>query len=166
MDIELPEPMNITTLVQSPMESGHVHHDALPWVDQGWGIEMKILHVNHSSGNWVILNRFQPGTQLPTHRHSGQVFAYTIAGHWGYLESEFTAKPGSIVMEPANSAHTLKVADDSPEPAVVVFYIAGSLVNYTDDGTIWGVSDGHTQLAEYIRLADEQGKSFDQSMIL
>ena len=166
MEIELPEPLNITELVESPLGSAHVNHEDLPWVDQGWGIEMKILRVNDDSGDWVILNRFQPGTQLPTHRHSGTVFAFTLAGCWGYLESDFAATAGSVVHEPANSAHTLKCHDDSPEPAVVLFAIRGSLVNYTEDGTIWGVSDGHTQLAEYVRLAAEQGVELDENLIL
>lgn len=163
--VELPEPVDITELPETPLGSGHVNHNDLPWVDQGWGIEMKILRVNHDSGDWVILNRFAPGTQLPTHRHSGVVFAYTLQGEWGYLESDFTAAPGSVVHEPANTSHTLKVKDNG-EPAIVIFYIRGSLVNYTDDGTIWGISDGHTQLAEYIRLAEEQGHKLDQSLIL
>lgn len=164
--VELPDPVNITTLPETPLESGHVNHEELPWVDQGWGIEMKILRVNHDAGTWIIMNRFQPGTQLPTHRHSGGVTAFTLAGKWGYLEADFTATPGSVIREPANTAHTLKVADDSPEPAVVFFVIDGSLVNYTDDGTIWGIADGHTQLADYLRLAKEQGRDLDPSKIL
>lgn len=164
-DITLPEPLNITDLPETPLESGHVNEADLPWVDQGWGIEMKILRVNNDSGDWVILNRFAPGTQLPTHRHSGTVFAYTLSGKWGYLESEFTATAGSVIHEPANTSHTLKVADDS-EPCVVIFAISGSLVNYTEDGTIWGISDGHTQLAEYIRLAEEQGNPVNPALIL
>ena len=49
---------------------------------------------------------------------------------------------------------------------MVLFTIRGSLVNYTEDGTIWGVSDGHPQLAEYIRLAEEQEADLDPSLIL
>lgn len=164
--VELPEPVKITELPETPLESGHVNEADLPYVDQGWGIEMKILRVNHDSGDWVILNRFQPGTQLPTHRHSGSVFAYTLQGKWGYLESDFTATPGSVIHEPANTSHTLKVADDASDPTIVVFMIHGSLVNYTDDGTIWGISDGHTMLADYLRLAEEQGLSINQDLIL
>jgi 2,4'-dihydroxyacetophenone dioxygenase len=155
--MELPEPVNITTLPETPLESGHLNHNDFPWVDQGWGIEAKVLQVCNVTGSWIIMNRFAPGTQLPTHRHSGVVKAYTLQGKWGYLESNFTATAGSIIMEPANTAHTLKVADNAGEPTVVFFTIEGSLVNYTEDGTIWGISDGHTQLAEYIRLGKEQG---------
>jgi len=166
MEIELPQPVSITTLPESPRTSGHVNHEQLPWVDQGWGIEFKILRVNHDTGSWIIMNRFAPGTQLPPHRHSGAVVAYTLAGKWGYLESNFTATAGSVIHEPANTAHTLKVADDAGEPTVVFFSIEGSLVIYTPDGTIWGISDAETMVADYLRLAKEQNLPLDESLII
>ena len=164
--MELPDPVDITTLPETPLESGHLNQNDLPWVDQGFGIEMKILRVCDSTGNWIIMNRFPPGTQLPTHRHSGAVTAYTLQGNWGYLESDFTATVGSVIFEPANTSHTLKVADDADEPTIVFFVIEGSLTHYTDDGTIWGISDGHTQLAEYLRLSKEQGNEVTIDQLL
>lgn len=164
--MELPEPVNITTLPETPLESGHLNHNDFPWVDQGFGIEMKILRVSDSSGSWVIMNRFPPGTQLPTHRHSGAVTAITLQGKWGYLESDFTATEGSVIFEPANTSHTLKVADDIEEATIVFFTIEGSLTHYTEDGTIWGISDGHTQLAEYLRLAEDQGNPVNADLLL
>lgn len=164
--MELPTPVNITTLPETPLSSGHLNHNDLPWVDQGWGIEFKILRVNDDSGEWIIMNRFPPGTQLPTHRHSGAVTALTLQGRWGYLESDFTATAGSVVHEPANTSHTLKVLDDNSEPTVVFFVIQGSLVHYTPDGTIWGISDGHTMLAEYLRLGAEQGHTITRAHLM
>lgn len=164
--MELPEPVDITTLPETPLESGHLNHDDLPWVDQGFGIEMKILRVCNDSGSWIIMNRFPPGTQLPTHRHSGGVTALTLQGKWGYLESDFSATAGSVIREPANTAHTLKVADDAGEPTIVFFQVEGSLTHFTEDGTIWGISDGQTQLAEYIRLSKEQDQEVTIDMLL
>ncbi|CAH0991085.1 hypothetical protein SIN8267_01186 [Sinobacterium norvegicum] len=164
--MDLPEPVDITTLPETPLESSHLNHHDFPWVDQGWGIEFKILRVCNETGGWIIMNRFPPGTQLPKHRHSGAVTALTLQGKWGYLESNFTAVAGSVIREPANSAHTLKVADDAGEPTIVFFTIDGSLTHFTDDGTIWGISDGQTQLAEYLRLAEEQGTPVDASKLL
>lgn len=164
--MELPAPVDITSLPETPLESGHINHNDLPWVDQGFGIEMKVLRVCDATGSWVIMNRFPAGTQLPTHRHSGAVIAYTLQGQWGYLESDFTAVAGSVIFEPANTAHTLKVADDATELTIVFFTIEGSLTHFTDDGTIWGISDGHTQLADYIRLAAEQGHNLSRSDLL
>jgi len=164
--MELPEPVDITELPETPLDSAHLNHNAFPWVDQGFGIEMKVLRVCNVTGEWVIMNRFPPGTQLPKHRHSGDVTAYTLQGTWGYLESDFTATAGSLIREPANSVHTLKVPDDADEPAIVLFIIRGSLTHFTDDGTIWGISDGQTQVAEYVRLGAEQGNVIDSGDLL
>ena len=65
--MDLPEPVDITTLPETPLESSHLNHNDLPWVDQGWGIEFKILRVCNETGSWIIMNRFPPGTQLPKH---------------------------------------------------------------------------------------------------
>ena len=161
--MDMPE-FTITDLPETPLESAHLNHHDLPWVDQGYGIEMKMLRVCDASGQWIILNRFPPGTQLPAHRHSGSVIAYTLKGQWGYLESDFTSRAGSVVFEPANTSHTLKVADD--EQAEVFFVIQGSLVHLDEQGKVLGVADGHSQLAEYIRLGKEQGHEISVDQLL
>ena len=58
------------------------------WTRPG-GIWLKVLRVDPSSGVWVVRNRFEPGTRLQTHRHSGPVDGYTISGRWHYLEYDF-----------------------------------------------------------------------------
>ena len=156
----------LNELPTTPFASGHLNEEALPWVEQGMGVEMKILHVSDTYGTWVVLQRMQPGTMLPTHRHSGRVFGYTLAGRWHYLEHDFIATAGSFIHEPANGAHTLHVFEDAAEPAVIFFAIEGALVNYGPNGEMWGVSDAQTQLAEYLRLAKEQGHSLDPKLII
>ena len=127
---------------------------------------MKMLRVSDDTGQWVSMNRFPPGTELPPHRHSGAVFAFTLQGRWGYRESDFIASPGSLIREPANTSHTLYVPADASEPAEVIFFIEGSLVHYLPDGTIWGISDAHTQLAEYLALASAQGQPISRESLL
>ena len=164
--IELPAPAKITELPETPLSSMHLNHATLPWVEQGGGVEMKLLRVSDDTGQWVSMNRFQPGTELPPHRHSGAVFAFTLSGAWGYRESGFVATAGSLVREPANTSHTLYVPRDATGPAEVIFFIEGSLIHYLPDGTIWGISDAHTQLAEYLALAKAQGHAVTRAMLL
>ena len=164
--IELPAPAKITDLPETPLSSAHLNHHALPWVEQGGGVAMKLLRISDDTGQWVSMNRFQPGTELPPHRHSGAVFAFTLSGRWGYRESAFIATTGSLVREPANTSHTLYVPADATEPAEVIFFIEGSLVHYLPDGTIWGISDAHTQLAEYLALTAAQGQAVQRSALL
>ncbi|MRI34232.1 hypothetical protein EOPP23_14655 [Endozoicomonas sp. OPT23] len=158
--------LDINSIPESPLAAGHLNHNDLPWVDQGMGIGFKILRVCNQTGSWVTMNRFPPGTLLPKHRHSGAVTAFTLQGRWGYQEHDFLATEGSVIREPANSAHTLIVPESTDEDAVVFFCIDGSLTNFGEDGSVWGIADGHSQLADYLRLAEEQGLSVDASLIL
>ena len=136
-------------------------------MEQAPGVEMKVLRVSDDFGTWVVMNRFQPGTVLPTHRHSGGVTAYTLSGRWGYREHDFIATAGSVVREPACSTHTLTVPADGDEPAVIFFVIEGSLTHIGDDGQIWGVSDAQTELARYREMvAEQQGTPLADDAIL
>lgn len=138
---------------------------ALPWVDIGIGILFKVLSVNDSTGAHTMLTRYPPGTQLPPHRHSGNVFAYTLQGRWRYLEHDFIAGPGYIAHEMANSSHTLKVLDDNTEDMILLTYMTGDLITYDDQGNIWAIDDAQTQLANYLRMAKEQGIEVDEKLI-
>jgi len=78
MSIDTPaNPKDIVRLV-SP--------DDAPWADTGMGILLKVVRFDLQHGTWVIYNRFSPGVQLQTHRHTGSVDAFTSAGRWHYLE--------------------------------------------------------------------------------
>ena len=61
--------------------------DELPFVDVGDGNNMQLLQVDLANGVWVVRNRFDPGTTAQIHKHTGQVYAFTITGSWYYLES-------------------------------------------------------------------------------
>ena len=87
--------------------------DDLPWIDSGRGNEVKLLTAKISESLWIVRTRFQPGTAVQTHRHTGQVYAYTMSGSWHYKESEYVNRAGSFLYEPAGSVHTLLVPEDN-----------------------------------------------------
>ncbi len=157
--------VNPANLPQTPLGAVHANAELLPWVEIGIGIQFKVLSCCNKTGRYVILTKYPPGTQLPPHRHSGQVFGYTIQGKWGYVEHDFTATAGSIVHETANSHHTLKVHDDSPVELIFLALVEGNLITYDEQGNIWAIDDGQTQLEAYLRMAKEQGIEVDESLI-
>lgn len=163
--MELPEFPPITMLPASPAIPGCTDMAELPYVDQGQGVEFKVMQVDHAGGTWVTIHRFQPGVQVPSHRHSGNVIAYTLKGKWHYLEHDFTATAGSVVWEPAGSFHTLHVPDDAGVTEVL-FVMSGGLALVDDDGRLWGVADAQTELASYRFLAGQQGKTIPDGAIL
>jgi 2,4'-dihydroxyacetophenone dioxygenase len=131
-------------------------HDA-PWADTGMGILLKVVRFDVQRGTWVIYNRFDPGVQLQTHRHTGSVDAFTSAGRWHYLEYDFYVTEGSYLYEPANSVHTLHVPEDNVGVTDVAFTIEGALLNLAEDGAVESVSDGANTLAAYYAMLEAQG---------
>ena len=85
----------------------HRGDDELPWVDIGDGSLLKVLQIKEREGLWVIRNRFMPGYDVQTHKHTGPVYAFTMSGAWCYKESDFVNRAGSFLYEPAGSVHTL-----------------------------------------------------------
>ena len=135
----------------------HIGDDGVPWVDTGIGLELKVLRVNIETGIWVLRNRFQPGVQIPRHKHTGAVDGFTLSGRWHYLEYDFWSTAGSYIHEPANSVHTLHVPEDNTEVTDVLFIIEGALLNLDADDNVESVSDGPNTLEAYYALCDAQG---------
>ena len=90
----------------------HRGENELPFVDLGDGSDLQLLQVDVEAGLWVIRTRFQPGYLVPTHKHTGEVFAFTHSGSWKYVEYPEVNTAGSYLFEPAGSVHTLTVPDD------------------------------------------------------
>ena len=146
----------MTTTATAPSVN-HVSADDLPWADTGIGVGLKVLRVSVDTGVWVLLNRFDPGTQIPRHKHTGPVEGYTLAGRWHYLEYDFWSTAGSYIYEPANSVHTLDVPADNEGPTDVLFVIEGALLNLDANDQVESVSDGPSLLAAYYALLEAQG---------
>ena len=129
------------TMIELEPTAIHVGEDELPWIDNGEGTRLKVLVAKVSEGMWIIRAKFAPGVRVPTHKHTGQVFAYTLSGAWKYEESEYVNTAGSFLFEPAGSKHTLIVPDDNTEDTDIWFQIHGANLNLDADGNVerrWG----------------------------
>ena len=135
----------------------HRGEDELPFVTIDEGIELQLLQVDIPNGLWVIRNRFQPGSKVQKHKHTGQVFAFTQSGSWKYAEYPEVNKAGSYLFEPAGSEHTLIVPDTNTEVTDVWFAIYGANLNLDADGKVESVTDAVSILAAYEYLCEAQG---------
>ena len=118
------------------------------WVPYADGVWFQPCCFNVTSGGFTAVVKALPGAKLGTHYHVGTVYGYTLRGHWRYLEHDWVAKPGTFICEPAGEAHTLVIPDDSPEPALIFFVVAGGLI-YLDKaphGSFAAYEDGFTIL--------------------
>lgn len=130
----------------------HRGEDELPFVTIDEGIELQLLQVDIPTGLWVIRNRFQPGSRVQKHKHTGTVFAFTQAGSWKYEEYPEVNTAGSYLYEPAGSVHTLIVPETNTEATDVWFAITGANLNLDADGNVDLVIDAGLVLEFYVGL--------------
>lgn len=135
----------------------HRGSDELPFVDIGDGSRIQLLQVDIDTGLWVIRTRFSPGYQVQTHKHTGEVFAFTLSGSWKYAEYPEVNRAGSYLYEPAGSIHTLVVPEDNTEVTDVWFAIRGANLNLDPDGNITSVLDATLVRDGYLLLAEAAG---------
>lgn len=145
-----------TTPPTTPMTI-HRGEDEIPFVALGDGTHLQLLHVDVEQGLWVIRTRFEPGVVVPTHRHTGQVFAFTISGSWKYAEYPEVNTAGSYLFEPAGSVHTLIVPEENEGMTDVWFAIYGANLNLDPDGTVNFVIDAGTVRDSITRFCDSNG---------
>ncbi|MGB1652776.1 MAG: 2,4'-dihydroxyacetophenone dioxygenase family protein [Acidimicrobiales bacterium] len=147
-------------------EARHLGADEVPWVFAG-DLGIKLLHVDLNQGLWVLVNRFPPGYKVQTHYHTGAVFAYTIAGAWGYVEyPHYENRAGSYLFEPAHSVHTLTVPATNDEITEVWFAIYGANVNIDGDGQVIAVTDAQSVLGTYRALCEAAGEDHSKVIVV
>jgi len=134
----------------------HRGEDEVPFVDIGDGSTLQLLHIDVEKGLWVIRNQFKPGMQVQRHKHTGEVFAFTTAGAWKYVEYPEVNRAGSYLYEPAGSIHTLTVPADNSEDTDVWFAITGANLNLDPDGNVESVLDASAIRDAYFALCEAQ----------
>jgi len=135
----------------------HRGEDDLPFVDLGDGSQIQLLQCDVEAGLWVVRTRFQPGYVVQTHKHTGEVFAVTIAGRWKYREYPEVNIAGSYLYEPAGSVHTLTVPDDNDGVTDVWFAIRGANLNLDEQGNVVAVVDAALIRDVYLGACEGQG---------
>ena len=138
-------------------EAFHLGEEEIPWVDTGTGVELKLAQADIEAGLWIVRNRFAPGVVVQKHKHTGQVYGYTLTGAWMYAEYDYINRAGSFLYEPAGSEHTLTVPDDNTEPTDVWFQIYGSNLNLDADGNVESITDAEGIYAAYMAMCEAQG---------
>src|SRR3954447_8648783 len=107
-------------------EAIHLGAADLPFVEIGNGNKLKVIMVDEGQGLWIVENVFQNGFDVQTHKHTGPVYGYTVAGAWKYKEYEYVNRAGSFLFEPAGSVHTLTCIEPDTH---VWFQMYGSNLN-------------------------------------
>lgn len=148
------------------LETSHVGDDDLPYMSAGEGAGLQLLHVDLNNGLWVSKTRLAPGYRVPTHYHTGLVYAVTLQGAWYYLESpEHVNRPGSYLFEPAGSRHTLVTPSDQVGDTIAWFAIYGANINVDESGAVMSIVDARTALELYTGYCDALGLDYSKLIV-
>jgi quercetin dioxygenase-like cupin family protein len=139
------------TASAEPAAALHRGISDLPWIDLRDGSELQLLRVDLDANLWIGRQRFQPGTRLLRHRHTGPLAVVTFRGRWRYLEYPEVNTAGSYLFEPAGSTHTFEVPADNDETTEIWFSIEGCNLNLDADDQIVSVYDAASILRYYRR---------------
>jgi len=91
------------------------------------------LFLDRENGVWVLYGKFEPGTTLPPHFHTGTVHFFTTKGQWNYVEyPEDPQTAGSYLYEPGGSVHTFSVPADATEAAEGFMVVYGANVIFSE----------------------------------
>lgn len=135
----------------------HRAYADLPWVSLVEGVSFQLLQVDVEHALWVLRTRFAPGVTVQRHKHTGEVYAFTLKGAWRYLEYPEINRAGSYLFEPAGSIHTLHALADHAEDTEVWFAIRGANLNLAEDGKVESVTDAAKILQVYERECAKLG---------
>jgi quercetin dioxygenase-like cupin family protein len=147
---------NLAPIPEIPAALHRAEKD-LPFVVFQEGVDFQLLQVDLEAGLWVIRALFKPGVTIQRHKHTGEVFAFTIKGSWKYLEYPEVNTAGSYLYEPAGSIHTLHVPDTNTEITDVWFAIRGANLNLDEEGKVESVLDAGAVLEIYMALCEASG---------
>ena len=135
----------------------HRAAEAVPFATIAEGLRVQVLHADIEAGFWVTRMRADPGLTLQRHKHTGEVFAFTMAGSWQYLEYPEINTAGSYLYEPAGSVHTLHVPMNNIGVTDVWFVIHGALLYLDAQQKVESVSDASSALERYLTACRDAG---------
>ena len=91
-----------------------------PWLkNPATGDAMKILHVDESHGQVVMIQRFGQNSIHPKHTHHCSVVAFTLSGEWAYDGSSIGL--GHVAFEPIGSTHQPMTMNNNKSDVLLVF---------------------------------------------
>ena len=128
----------------------HRGENDLPFAEIMPGVMVQVVHADIKAGIWVTRMKAQPGATLARHKHTGEVFAFTLSGSWKYLEYPEINTAGSYLYEPPGSIHTLHVLANNSGVTDVWFAIRGANLYLDEAGKIDSMADATGALQRYL----------------
>lgn len=129
----------------------------MPLTDNVW---LRPLLFNVVQGSWCNILKAEGEGLVGRHRHPAPVLGYTLAGTWGYLESDWIARAGAFIYEPAGETHTLVVHPEEGH-MLVLFHSMGPVIYVDENGKQIGYEDVFTRLEGFKKHYTKNGLGAD-----
>jgi hypothetical protein len=143
-----------------------VDSEAIPWIPYAEfeGSFFKPLRFDTRQNVVYEIGWTQGPGQIGRHQHHGPVVAFTLEGSWRYLEHDWVAKEGTLVVEAPGSIHTLQC--DDPDGFKALFIDSGNIDYFGDDGTYAGTQNVWWWIDAYERHCAANGLQVDERLIV
>ena len=135
-----------------------------PWVPFGDGAAIKHLAFDvrqnlFSNILWVK----GPGV-VGTHLHRGTITMVCLEGSVRYLEYDWTASPGGLILEVPGESHTL--VTEHPQGVKLFGWMQGPIEFYDDQGNFVDTADVWWFINHYETYCQENGIKINESLYL
>jgi 2,4'-dihydroxyacetophenone dioxygenase len=110
-------------------QDGTWHKDAVPWVPSFKGKSFRPLGLFTGNRGFVELLRLEPGAEIATHRHTGEVHAFHLEGSRQLSGGEMIG-PGDYVYEPPGNVDSWRVVGDVPLVVLILALRATRCLNF------------------------------------
>jgi hypothetical protein len=135
-----------------------------PWVPFGPAAAIKHLSFDVRRNAYSnILWMKAPGT-IGTHLHRGNVIMVCITGSVRYLEYEWVASPGGLILEVPGESHTL--VTEHPDGCKLFGWMDGPIEFYDAEGAFVEAVDVWWMISHYEGYCKEQGIAINPKLYL
>lgn len=138
--------------------------DDSPWIPFGDNAAIKHLSFDVRTNTFSnILWVKSPGT-IGTHLHRGNITMVCITGSVRYLEYDWVASPGGLILEVPGEAHTL--VTEHPEGCKLFGWMQGPIEFYDNDANFVETVDVWWMMNHYETYCKENGIELNKKLYL
>jgi hypothetical protein len=135
-----------------------------PWVPFGDNAAIKHLAFDVRSNTFSNILWVKSAGAVGTHLHRGTIVMVCLEGSVRYLEYDWVASPGGLILEVPGEAHTL--VTDHPDGVKLFGWMQGPIEFYDDQGAFVETADVWWFMNHYETYCRENGIAINPKLYL
>lgn len=135
-----------------------------PWVPFGDNAAIKHLAFDVRQGIFSNILWVKEAAAIGTHLHRGTIVMVCLEGTVRYLEYDWVATPGGLILEVPGESHTL--VTENPEGCKLFGWMQGPIEFYDEQGNFAETADVWWFIDHYESYCREQGIPINEKLYL